>query len=342
MPLSSVLGQIIPFASDVELKDYLPCDGQSLAVVANQALFTLIEFNYGGSSINFRLPDLRSRIAAGVSPQQPLGLSVGSSEVILTPSELPAHSHAIRVFSGASNTFLVNQTHLSSSAGSACYSTAQPNAIMSAQSLGRAPEGENGLAHDNLQPYLSLSYRICINGHYPTSGGTTPGEIGEIMLLAHSVYGTNWMPCDGRVLQIAQYTSLFALVGTQFGGDGMVTFALPDLRGRTPVAHGQGPQLSSRNVGEKGGLQAVALTIPEMPAHTHPFRVADATPLAGEDTPGGRNFCAGAHFSSSAADGTLNLTVTAIEGGGLGHSNLQPTLYLQFVICVAGTFPYLN
>ena len=98
--------------------------------------------------------------------------------------------------------------------------------------------------------------------------------IGEIRLFAGNFTPRGWAFCNGQLLAISQYQALFAILGTTYGGDGRTTFALPDLRGRTPVHRGssQGPGLSLRELGEKGGKEKVALSVQQVPSQTHAAR----------------------------------------------------------------------
>src|SRR3712207_1329671 len=97
---------------------------------------------------------------------------------------------------------------------------------------------------------------------------TTP-MIAEIRMFAGNFAPRGWAFCQGQILSIAQNTALFSLLGTTYGGNGQTTFALPDLRGRVPMQPGQGPGLSSHNLGEQGGSETVTLISSQMPAHNH-------------------------------------------------------------------------
>src|SRR5689334_11118965 len=93
--------------------------------------------------------------------------------------------------------------------------------------------------------------------------------LGEIRIFAGNFAPRGWAMCNGQLLSIAQNTALFSLLGTQYGGNGQTTFALPNFQGRPPMHTGQGPGLSPRVVGEQGGEANVTLLITEMPAHNH-------------------------------------------------------------------------
>src|SRR3954470_8202393 len=93
--------------------------------------------------------------------------------------------------------------------------------------------------------------------------------IGEIRLFAGNFAPRGWQLCNGQTLPISQYSAVFSLLGTNYGGDGVTTFKLPDFRGRAPISSGQGPNLSSYQLGETGGTENVTILQTQMPAHVH-------------------------------------------------------------------------
>lgn len=168
--------------------------------------------------------------------------------------------------------------------------------------------------------------------------------IGEIRLLGFSRTPNGWEPCDGRLLPISQYEPLFTLIGTTYGGDGQVTFGLPDLRGRVPVHMGQGPGLTFRQIGELSGTESVTVTVGQMPAHTHPMLATSAA--ANAVTPGtaslpgavsGDTFYTTEPASSIAVP--LSAQAVGNAGGGQPHENTMPTLALQYCIASIGIYP---
>jgi len=130
-----------------------------------------------------------------------------------------------------------------------------------------------GQPHSNMQPSLGINHIIALTGIYPSrdKGEGVKGEpfLGEITLFAGDFAPRGWAFCDGQLLPIDQYQPLYALLGTTYGGDGRTTFALPDLRGRTPIHPGSGPGLTNRRLGERLGLEDYALTVGQLPSHTH-------------------------------------------------------------------------
>src|SRR2546422_11724296 len=110
--------------------------------------------------------------------------------------------------------------------------------------------------------------------------------VGEIRMFAGNFAPAGWMFCEGQLLPISEYETLFNLIGTTYGGDGQSTFALPDLRGRIPLHAGTGSDGINYTLAEQGGVESVTLTTNQIPAHTHPFTVS--TNPATDTSPQGR------------------------------------------------------
>ena len=164
--------------------------------------------------------------------------------------------------------------------------------------------------------------------------------VGEVMLWAGNFAPVGWFFCDGRLLSIAVYDTLFNLIGTTYGGDGQTTFAVPDLRGRVPIHTGQGPGLSSHSLGEVSGAEHHTLLATQLPAHTH---AAACVATAGtSDSPGGllpaRNGAGNLAWGAGAA---ASLAAAHIDPAGstLTHENRMPVLTLNFCIAYDGVFP---
>jgi microcystin-dependent protein len=156
--------------------------------------------------------------------------------------------------------------------------------------------------------------------------------LSEIRIVSFVFAPKGWALCNGQLLPINQNQGLFSLLGTTFGGDGRVNFALPDFRGRMPIHVGQ-----SHTLGERGGEEAHTLSINELPTHTH---VPLATSATGRATgPAGNVFAASR--GSYAASATTSARADAITsvGGSQAHLNLPPFLTLNFVIALQGIFP---
>jgi len=162
--------------------------------------------------------------------------------------------------------------------------------------------------------------------------------LSEIRIMSFEFAPRGWALCNGQLLPINQNQALFSLLGTTFGGDGRVNFALPDLRGRTPIHTGSGHTL-----GERGGEQAHTLSIAELPTHTH---VLNATSSNGTQLiPAGNLLAASANQLYHAPDGNLQAmspSAVANVGGSQAHLNMQPFLTLNFSIALQGIFPSPN
>jgi microcystin-dependent protein len=167
--------------------------------------------------------------------------------------------------------------------------------------------------------------------------------VGEIRIFAGNFAPTGWAFCNGQVMPISQNTALFSLLGTQYGGDGRSTFALPDLQARVPINQGAGPGLTPRTPGETGGAAAVTLTTAQMPAHNHAL-MATAAPSTG--TPSAAVGLAPASGASIYRSGgnrvAMDAATVGVGGGGAAHNNMQPYLALNFIIALQGIFPPRN
>jgi microcystin-dependent protein len=163
--------------------------------------------------------------------------------------------------------------------------------------------------------------------------------LGEIKLISWNYPPRNWAFCDGATMSIATNQALFALLGTTYGGDGIRTFALPDLRGRTPV--GQGP---ASTIGTVAGEALHQLTNAEVPAHTHPVFAAQAAGTTDTNPSSGGDWLSGlpngyAPPGNAGQLGALDPSVITPTGQNLPHENRQPFLCLNYMIALAGIFP---
>lgn len=159
--------------------------------------------------------------------------------------------------------------------------------------------------------------------------------IGELKLVAFTFPPKNWAFCNGQLLPINQNQPLFSLLGTTYGGDGRVTFALPNLRGRVPIGFSD---TGAYPLGQSDGETAHTLTINELPAHLHPAAVA-ATATA--VTPGSANVLAqpGKAAYATTASTTLSAATVVGVGGSQPHENRAPSLVLNYIIALNGIFP---
>jgi microcystin-dependent protein len=180
---------------------------------------------------------------------------------------------------------------------------------------------------------------------------STEPFVGQISMVGFNFAPVGWATCDGQILSISQNTALFALLGTAFGGDGIQTFALPDLRSRVPLHQGQGPGLGSYVIGEKAGVENVTLTTPQLPQHNHTVSPPDNNgPLSttvfnptnayeGAQSSSG----ATAPFAAAAVSGVIMAQFpTGASGNSLPHANVEPYLCINFIIALEGIFPSRN
>ncbi len=161
--------------------------------------------------------------------------------------------------------------------------------------------------------------------------------LAEIRIVGFNFAPKGWAFCDGQILPINQNQSLYSLLGTTYGGDGRTSFALPDLRSRTPIHKSDGHIL-----GQKAGSETVTLTTAEMAAHSHTFRVSDKADNFRDPT--GRVLCVSKQnlYKDNDNTGTLNQGSVLNGGGSQAHNNMQPYTTLNFCIALQGLFPSRN
>lgn len=168
--------------------------------------------------------------------------------------------------------------------------------------------------------------------------------LGEIRMVGFNFAPQGWALCNGQLLSISQNTALFSLLGTYYGGDGVTTFALPNLQSRVAIHQGQGQGLSPYVLGQNGGTENVTLTQQQMPQHNHTIGTFGGP---GNTThPPGTVMASGTSdkvYTSSSPDGsTLNPGAVSQAGGSQPHSNIQPYLCITFVIALQGIYPSRN
>ncbi|MEL6718505.1 MAG: tail fiber protein [Bacteroidota bacterium] len=189
------------------------------------------------------------------------------------------------------------------------------------------------------------------------------GMIGEIRMFGGNFAPRSWALCEGQLLAISSNQALFSILGTTYGGDGRTTFALPDLRGRSPIQHGTGPGLSTYRLGQRGGVETVTLNSTQIPAHNHTVALSGnpklhlGAGLADSDLGNGNAIAASTSgdtiFTDQAPNAGAKLSDTSISlegvttavgltGGNLSHENRSPYLAVNFIICLQGVFPSRN
>jgi microcystin-dependent protein len=165
--------------------------------------------------------------------------------------------------------------------------------------------------------------------------------VAEIRIFPFNFPPKGWAFCDGQLLPISQNTALFSLLGTNYGGDGKSTFALPDLQGAAAMHPGQGQGLSERFLGEVGGSETVTLLQSEIPLHTHA--------LNSQNAPGDTSLPTGSAYARAigatpyqppgGAQVAMAPQAVTTAGGGVPHNNMQPYLTMNFCIALQGVFP---
>jgi len=182
--------------------------------------------------------------------------------------------------------------------------------------------------------------------------------LGQVIAVGFNFAPQRWVPCDGRLLAVSEYSALFTLLGTQYGGDGLTNFAVPDLRGRVAVNQGQAPGHSSYSVGQTGGNEQVTLVSAQIGSHNHQLKASDQKggywppppyPPAPSfpPTPGPGMMLAVSTQSAVHVYGTdtpyVALAPASITyaGGGrsMPHENRQPFLSINYIICTDGPYP---
>jgi len=161
--------------------------------------------------------------------------------------------------------------------------------------------------------------------------------LSEIRIMSFEFAPKGWALCNGQLLPINQNQALFSLLGTMYGGDGQVNFALPDLRGRVPIHEGNGHTL-----GERAGEQAHTLSIAELPEHTHVLSATNNNATTAVPTGNVVARATNFFYESAANLVALNAASVANTGGSQAHINMQPFLTLSFCIALQGIFPSRN
>lgn len=173
--------------------------------------------------------------------------------------------------------------------------------------------------------------------------------LGQIILFAGPKTPDNWVPCDGRTLSVSQYQALFSLIGVTYGGDGVNTFGIPDLRGRLPIGQGTGTGLTARALGQIGGTEQVTLDASQTPPHTHALQAS--TQQATSNDPSAKVLASvpaqhTAYFdppnplpTGVAAVQMATGSITSVGVVAAAHDNIMPSLAINYLICTLGLYP---
>ncbi|WP_233741945.1 phage tail protein [Halpernia frigidisoli] len=166
--------------------------------------------------------------------------------------------------------------------------------------------------------------------------------LGQIIYVPYNFAPQGWLDCNGQILQISEYDALFSLIGTTYGGDGQITFALPDTRGRVMIHNGQSQSTGTiYSLGQKGGSESVTLAGTQMPAHTHVVAAVTAT---GNSAAATGNLPANTktldqEYSDTVANTTMKSTMLSETGGNQPHENRPPFMALKCIIATQGIYP---
>lgn len=168
--------------------------------------------------------------------------------------------------------------------------------------------------------------------------------LGEIRMFAGNFAPNGWALCNGQLLPIQQNQALFAILGTTYGGNGVTTFALPDLRGRVPMHAGNGSGLTPRTIGEMSGSESNTLTVAQLPSHNHTVNavVADGNQNSPESSYPANTKILDKEYSSAAPSAIMNPAMIGNTGGNQPVGNVQPFTAVTFIIALNGIFPSQN
>jgi microcystin-dependent protein len=169
--------------------------------------------------------------------------------------------------------------------------------------------------------------------------------VGEIRMFGGSFAPAGWMTCDGQLLPISEYDTLFNLIGTTYGGDGQSTFALPNLAARTPIHMGSNG-VSTYTLADNGGVTSVTLTTNQIPSHTHPIVADNNGATSGSptnhylaNTPAGNLYTVPGSAPHPPLFQNMNAGTLPVQGGSQPHDNMQPYLAITFIISLFGIYP---
>ena len=166
--------------------------------------------------------------------------------------------------------------------------------------------------------------------------------VGQISYVAFTYAPAGWAECNGQELPIQQYSALYSLLGTTYGGNGTSTFAVPNIQGRVMLSNGQGPGLPNYPLGSTGGEESHTLTLAEMPQHNHLLKAVSSDGNVSNPSgalPANTKTLDKEYSTTPTASGTMNANMTSITGGNQAHPNIQPYVTFKCIIALEGYYP---
>lgn len=357
------LGTLKLFAGSFTPKNWFHCSGQQIPISDYPALHQLIGNTFGGDNINyFALPNMKGTNAfprvgraplhigqgKGLKYNYNLGQLCGTAFVSLSLSEMPVHSHIFNVSDEPGDNVNPSENVFSTYENSSkkhfvkCYIESNYVESFNKPSTVSISEVGSNKPHLNMQPFTSMNYIIPSMVSNDKSCNDTPNQmLGEVRAFAFGKIPEGWLPCDGRSLEISQYTSLFSILSTYYGGDGRQSFNLPDLRERVPVQ--ASPLIIS------SGENEVYLKTNEMPSHSHGLVIAKVRSdcIEKKHCKAASNDCFTLPFRDKYLFAgkenicyKLNSKTLSSVGSNKPHENRQPYLALNFCIATEGYYPH--
>ena len=311
------------------------CDGSSIPVNNNPALYSLLGSTFGGDDVSFNLPDMRGRFFVSADNNQySLGQTGGAEQVSLLDVNLPVHGHSLN---GAPSGGKDTPKGLTwGTASQNIYGAGASAPLAKAMStLGIKPAGQ-GKPHDNMIPFQCVNYIIALDGIYPSPGGNGgPGDqyLSEIRIFPYTFVPGGWLACNGQALPVRNNEALYSLLQNTYGGSGS-TFNIPDLVGRVATHVGNNFYL-----GQQGGEPGHVLSVSEMPAHNHDAQASSSSPDTG--SPIEACWATNTGVTPYGGPATVPMASQAImaAGGNVPHENRSPFLVLNICMANQGIYP---
>lgn len=328
IPPDPIVGEIRLFAGLFAPKDWAFCDGRQLSTRIYSSLFQLIGTTYGGDGTNnFAIPDFRGRVPVHEGPGFAVGQKGGMETVTLNTNHLPNHTHAV---AGSRNGVSDNPAGgVWAGATAAVYADSPGNLPLNEASLNTFGGSQ---AHENRIPFLAINYIIALQGNLP--GTSVSQYISEIRIFSFPIVPQGWIKCNGQVLPMSGLSQLYSVIGNTYGGDGVNTFALPDLMGRVPMHRG-----GSILFAKSGGEQKHRLTLTEIPSHTHQVIASSNSPDV--SNPSNSFWASKTGFAPYNNDINTKMSAVALSmtGEDIPHENMAPYLVFNICIAISGEFP---